>query len=88
MPKKIRRMDVSCRLYFLADIDETLLERGTGFALSVMRAEALRILKTGKSGKDFHLDVVSAHELPAHGQPVVVEERGDVEAPESEGGNG
>lgn len=59
-PVNTRRYDVSCRLLFVADIDETLLEHGSGFLMHVLTQEALRLLKAGKPMQDFHLTVVDA----------------------------
>lgn len=60
---KTRRIDVSCRIFFVAEIDETLLERGSGFLMHVLEQEALRIVKEGKRNKDFHLTAMYAVDL-------------------------
>lgn len=62
--KKTHRFDVSCRLLFVADIDESLLEHGEGFLAHVLEQEALRLLKEGKRSKDFHLSIIQAREMP------------------------
>jgi len=53
-----RKLDVSCRLYFMAEVPETLLEHGSGFLMHVLQEQAMRLLKEGKRSQDFHLTIM------------------------------
>lgn len=59
-----KRIDVSCRLLFIAEIGEEMLNRGSGFTVHTLEQNALNLLKKGKRGQDFFLTIVEARVLP------------------------
>jgi len=63
MSKKTVRIDVACRLYYVAEVDASLLEHGSGFLYHVLEQKALELLKSGKQKTNYYLSVMNTQQI-------------------------